>query len=30
MDLVFYLTSDGTTFCGEFNNEHINGNRCFK
>ena len=21
----FCLTSDGTTFCGEFNNGHING-----
>ena len=26
----FYLTSDETTFCGEFNNGHINGNGCFK
>ena len=26
----FYLTSDGTTFCGEFNHGNINGNRYFK
>ena len=26
----FYLTSDGTTFCGEMNIGNINGNRCFK
>ena len=26
----FYLTIDGTAFCGEFNNGHINGNGCFK
>ncbi len=26
----FYLTIDRTTFCGEFNNGHINGNGCFK